>query len=139
MDRTSVFSKAGKGLLEIKSKSNRLSKDEFRVLNLVDGKATLADLVDKSRITEAELRKILRLLSDDGFIKELGSAAASDAGRPISPTQSGDAEVDDLDFTQVLGPSKSAKPAPAQSMAPEQRLRGGCRTERCGGRSRQRA
>ena len=72
MDRTSVFSKAGKGLLEIKSKSNRLSKDEFRVLNLVDGKATLADLVDKSRITEVELRKILRLLSDDGFIKELG-------------------------------------------------------------------
>ena len=45
MDNSTVFSKTGKGLLEIKSKSNRLSKDQFRVLNLVDGKATLADLV----------------------------------------------------------------------------------------------
>jgi hypothetical protein len=123
MDRTSVFSKAGKGLLEIKSKSNRLSKDEFRVLNLVDGKATLADLVDKSRVTEVELRKILQLLSNDGFIKELVSSPASGAGRATSPAQAGGAEVDDLDFTQVLGPSKSATPVVSQGAAPEQRQR----------------
>ncbi len=126
MDRTSVFSKAGKGLLEIKSKSNRLSKDEFRVLNLVDGKATLAELVEKSRITEIELRKILRLLSDDGFIKELGntSTVGNVTGPAYSSAQAGTAEVDDLDFTQVLGPSKSTKPGVSQSAAVAQRERG---------------
>ncbi|HXX10587.1 MAG TPA: hypothetical protein VEK05_03640, partial [Burkholderiales bacterium] len=29
MNKTTVFSKTGKGLLEIKNKSNRLSKDQF--------------------------------------------------------------------------------------------------------------
>ncbi len=48
MNRTTVFSKTGKGLLEIKNKSNRLSKDQFRVLNLVDGKTNFDDLVDKA-------------------------------------------------------------------------------------------
>ena len=56
MNRTTVFSKTGKGLLEIKGKSSRLPKDQFRVLNLVDGKATLQDLVEKSRFSEVELR-----------------------------------------------------------------------------------
>src|SRR3974377_1730970 len=75
MNRTTVFSKTGKGLLEIKNKSNRLSKDQFRVLNLVDGKATLDDLVDKGRITEVELRKVLNMLSDGCFIKEFTNPA----------------------------------------------------------------
>ena len=76
MDRTTVFSKTGKGLLEIKSKSNRLAKDHFRVLNLVDGKATLSDLAEKSRVIETELRKILAQLTDGGFVKEFAIPAA---------------------------------------------------------------
>jgi hypothetical protein len=77
MNRTTVFSKTGKGLLEIKGKSSRLPKDQFRVLNLVDGKATLQDLVEKSRISEVELRKVLGGLSDAGFIKEFANPAVS--------------------------------------------------------------
>ena len=125
MNRTTVFSKTGKGLLEIKNRSNRLSKDQFRVLNFVDGKATLDDLVDKSRVTEVELRKVLTALSDSGFIKEFTNPAgnaeyASVTIPPVPPT----AYVDDLDFTQILGPAtKPNKPGFYQSAATEHRQR----------------
>ena len=49
MNRNTVFSKTGKGLLEIKSKASRLAKDHFRVLNLVDGKATMSPACAKAR------------------------------------------------------------------------------------------
>ena len=77
MDRTTVFSKTGKGLMEIKNKSNRIPKDQLRVLGLIDGRATLKALTEHSRIAEAELRKILAALSDGGFIKEFGGSAFS--------------------------------------------------------------
>src|ERR1700674_695192 len=100
MDRTTVFSKTGKGLLEIKSKSNRLPKDQFRVLNLVDGKATLQDLTEKSRITEVELRKTLAQLSDGAYVKEFVNPAAAGnyGGAPLAPAAASAYEVDDLDF-----------------------------------------
>ena len=125
MNRTTVFSKTGKGLLEIKNKSNRLSKDQFRVLNLVDGKATLDDLVDKSRITEVELRKLLAALSDGGFIKEFTNPTATGdyTSVTIPPVPPSTSYVDDLDFTQILGPAKSSKPGFYQSAQTEQRQR----------------
>src|SRR6202521_5657069 len=124
MDRTTVFSKTGKGLLEIKNKSNRLSKDQFRVLNLVDGKATLDDLVEKGRITEVELRKVLSALSEGGFIKEFTHPnAVTDYGSgTIPPVPPSGSYVDDLDFTQILGPAKPAKPF-YQTAQTEQKLR----------------
>src|SRR5262245_50192110 len=114
MDKTTVFSKSGKGLLEIKSKSNRLSKEEFRVLNLVDGRVSLQDLVEKSRIALPDLRKILGVLSDGGFIKELSNSgsAPSVTASATQPGANADACVDDLDFTQLLGPAK--KPGAAE-------------------------
>jgi hypothetical protein len=66
--REAVLSKTREGSLEITNRSHRLSEDEVNVLNLVDGKATLRDLVDKSRIAEVELRKILATLADCGFV-----------------------------------------------------------------------
>ena len=109
MNKTTVFSKTGKGLLEIKNRSNRLSKDQFRVLNLVDGKATLDDLVDKSRITEVELRTVLAALSDAGFIKEFTNPGAnadyaSVTIPPVPPTAI---------FTVLAGYSVTGTPARA--------------------------
>src|SRR5262247_2667293 len=125
MNKTTVFSKTGKGLLEIKNKSNRLSKDQFRVLNLVDGKATLDDLVDKSRLSEIELRKVLAGLADGGFIKEFTNPAGSAdyTSVTIPPVPPSTSYVDDLDFTQILGPAKPAKPSVYQSAQTEQRQR----------------
>jgi hypothetical protein len=46
MNRTAVFSKTGKGLLEIKNRANKLTRDQYKVLGLIDGKASLVDLID---------------------------------------------------------------------------------------------
>jgi len=120
MNRTAVFSKTGKGLLEIKNKANRLSKDQYRVLNLVDGKANLVDLADKAKVSEIEVRKILSGLSDSGYIKEFTNPAGDFAGSTVPPSTS---YADDLDFTSILGPAQSAKPGFYQSAALEQRQR----------------
>ena len=140
MNKTTVFSKTGKGLLEIKNKSNRLSKDQFRVLNLVDGKATLDDLVDKGRITEVELRKVLTALSDGGFIKEFTNPGSNPdyASVTLPPVPPSASYVDDLDFTQILGPAKpAAKPVFYQSAATEQRQREESERKSRGGRGHQ--
>src|SRR5262245_32234020 len=117
MNRNAVFSKTGKGLLEIKNKANRLSKDQYRVLNLVDGKSNLVDLADRGKVSEIEVRKILSALSDGGYIKEFANPADY-AGSTVPPSAS---YADDLDFTAILGPSQSAKPGFYQSAALEQR------------------
>jgi hypothetical protein len=96
MDKHSVFSKTGKGLLEIKNRGNRLPKDQFRILNLVDGKTVFADLAAQSRVPEIELRKIVTALSDGGYIKELVSPAG-EAGDLLEASAE-----DDLDFTKML-------------------------------------
>jgi len=107
MDKESLFSKTGKGLLEIKSKSNRLSREHVRVLTLVDGKAKLSDLAAQTRMPEPDLRKIVTQLCDGGFIKEL-IATGANAGPRSSAGDSAAPEEDDLDFTRVLGPAKTA-------------------------------
>ena len=119
MNRTAVFSKTGKGLLEIKNKANRLSKDQYRVLNLVDGKSNLLDLADKAKVSELEVRKLLTALSDGGFIKEFANATEI-GGSSMPPSAS---YADDLDFTTILGPAQAAKPGFYQSAQTEQRQR----------------
>ena len=119
MNRTAVFSKTGKGLLEIKNKANRLSKDQYRVLNLIDGKSALADLADKAKVPEVELRKILSSLSEGGFVKEFTNPG--DVGSSTVPPST--SYADDLDFTTILGPAQSAKPGFYQSAQTEQRQR----------------
>jgi len=116
MDKSTIFSKTARGLMEIKNKASRLPKDPLRILSLVDGKAALRELVEKSRIAEVELTKALTLLSSAGFIKELISPAAGHgATSPADPTSS--SAVDDLDFTQLPGPATSARPVVSQSSA----------------------
>ena len=105
MDKESLFSKTGKGLLEIKSKSNRLSREHVRVLTLVDGKAKFSDLAAQTRMPEPDLRRIVTQLCDGGFIKEL-IATGSNAGPRSSAGDGAAPEEDDLDFTRVLGPAK---------------------------------
>jgi len=106
LDKTSVFSKTGKGLLALKHKSHALPQALLSVLGLVDGKTTLAGLAEKSKLREADLYSAVKILTDEGFIREVGISVV--VATPITvgsrdvPTFEGD-----LDFTRVLGPSSS--------------------------------
>jgi hypothetical protein len=116
-DKHLVFSKTGKGLLEVKSKGHRLPKDQMRLLYLVDGKATLSELAAQSRIAESEAHKALTLLCDAGYIKELISSRDEPAA---AAEPSGE---DDLDFTRVLAEPAPAKPPAPDPVAAQQRER----------------
>jgi hypothetical protein len=77
-----------------------------RVLGLIDGKTTLAGLMAKSKMREAELYSAVKALNDDGFIKEVVISVVvavpfTVGSRDISMSEG------DLDFTRTLGASSS--------------------------------
>ena len=116
MDKSTIFSKTGKGLLEIKNKSRSLSRDLFKLLNLIDGRSGFDDLQEKfGRVPDKELLLQLRQLSDLGFIKEVVVSVQ------VPPPPGGIAAVDDLDFTSLLGAPR--KPGFYTSAQTEQRAR----------------
>ncbi len=103
MDQKIVYSKTGKGVLEIKNKAGKLSRELAKVLGLVDGKSSVEDLMTKSKLAEADVGRILRQLEDRGYIKEFSSLS----GAMSSASSSGSSTyVDDLDFTSTLSPGK---------------------------------
>ena len=101
MDNKTIYSKTGKGVLEIKNKAGKLPKDLVKVLTLIDGKSTVDDLTAKSKLSDAEIGKALGDLTTGGYIKEFTNTSTG--------TQSGGAGsyVDDLDFTSSLSPGKN--------------------------------
>jgi len=101
MDNKTIYSKTGKGVLEIKNKAGKLPKDLIRVLTLIDGKSTVADLMAKSKLSDADTSKALGDLTAGGYIKEFANTSTG--------VQSGGAGsyVDDLDFTSSLSPGKN--------------------------------
>jgi len=115
MDQKIVYSKTGKGVLEIKSSARKLSRELAKVLSRVDGKSAVADLVAKSKLTEANLARCLKQLEEAGYIKEF--AGLSSGLRSSASSASASAYVDDLDFTAALPPGRfSAAPPPSKNV-----------------------
>src|SRR5258705_10042124 len=101
MDNKTIFSKTGKGVLEIKNKAGKLPKDLVKVLTLIDGKSSVADLIAKVRLNDAEINKALNELTTGGYIKEFANTSTG-----VRSSGEG-AYVDDLDFTSSLSPGKN--------------------------------
>jgi hypothetical protein len=115
MDQKIVYSKTGKGVLEIKSSARKLSRELAKVLSRVDGKSAVADLAAKSKLSEANLARCLKQLEEAGYIKEF--AGLSSGLRSSASSASASAYVDDLDFTAALPAGRySAAPPPAKNV-----------------------
>ena len=121
MDNRSIFSKTGKGSLEIAKKSLKLSSEERQALILVDGKSCYEYLQEKlSRIQPVKLRAVFERLLELELIREFvgksgGQNAASgyaSASPPASatataaPTATLLDDSEELDFTS-LAPASS--------------------------------
>jgi len=108
LDKKTIYSKTGKGVLEIKNKAGKLSKDLVKVLTLIDGKSNMADLLAKAKFDDAEMDKAITQLAAGGYIKEFSntSTGVSSGGSGSG----GGSYVDDLDFTSSLTSSKSKNP-----------------------------
>lgn len=72
MDLNTVFTKTSKGAMEVTGKSRELSREQSRVLNLVDGKSNVGEILDRAgRMSENKLQEVLSRLASDGFIRVL--------------------------------------------------------------------
>ncbi len=101
MDKKIIYSKTGKGVLEIKNKAGKLAKDLVKVLTLIDGKCTVDDLISKSKFSDVEMKKALNDLTTAGYIKEFANTSTGTKGGGAG------SYVDDLDFTSSLAPAKN--------------------------------
>src|SRR3990172_3738478 len=101
MDRTTVFTKTAKGLMEATGKTSLLSRDMRTLLKEVDGKATVAELQAKlGKVPEAKLQEALQVLAKSDFIRQFSSKAAAPAAPPAKTPAAGDDM--DLDFTMAI-------------------------------------
>ncbi len=103
MDKSTIYSKTGKGVLEIKSRAGKLPKELFKLLTLIDGKSVVEDLLTRSKLDQVEMNKALADLTAGGYIKEFSNTSSAQSGGG----QAGGGYVDDLDFTSSLAPGKS--------------------------------
>jgi len=108
----SVYAKTPKGVLEVKNKTARLTREEGTVFLLVDGKSTVADLLKKSGMAELRLHYALEKLTGDSFVKVFSSPVAAPGSPPATAATmaavvpAGQTSGDDLDFTSPATMSK---------------------------------
>src|SRR6266704_509402 len=123
MNRRSILTKTGKGLMEATGKSSNLSRDLRNILKEIDGKVSVSGLLKKfEKIPERELGETLRNLVRDGYVREFigqqdgGPRAAT--GRPPAP-QASEGAGGDLDFTDFTPLKPSSEDERLQAQARE--------------------
>ena len=89
--------------MRLKHKSDTLPEALVAVLSLIDGKSTLADLMARVKLRAPELYTAMKILADEGYIREVVIVA--------TPFTVGSREIltfeDDLDFTRSSEASSS--------------------------------
>src|SRR5882762_6188876 len=113
MNRRSILTKTGKGLMEATGKTSTLSRDLRNILKEIDGKVSVSELIEKfGRMTEPMLLEALRNMEKEGYLREF-VGKQDEAPRPSiprAPTSPSSADSgEDLDFTAFTPAKPSAK------------------------------
>src|SRR5713226_2030171 len=119
MRPNAIYSKSGKGVQEASGKTSLLKREHRAVLAAIDGRATLADVAQKSgNEYDAGFQQLIVQLDKDGFIREVssGTAAAGPAAGAAKPAGKLDTAID-LDFSS-LASSQKANTAPQPTRPP---------------------
>src|SRR5438552_6337179 len=118
MRSNAIYSKSGKGVQEASGKTSLLKREHRVVLAAIDGRATLADVAQKSgNEYDADFQRLIIQLDKDGFIREVSSGtAASPAAAAARPSGKLDTAID-LDFSS-LASSQKANTAPQPTRPP---------------------
>jgi len=118
MRPNAIYSKSGKGVQEASGKTSLLKREHRVVLAAIDGRATLADVAQKSgNEYDADFQRLIIQLDKDGFIREVSSgAAAGPAAAAAKPAGKLDTAID-LDFSS-LASSQKANTAPQPTRPP---------------------
>lgn len=80
MDNYTIFTKTAKGLSEALGKTKALSRESRKILKEVDGKVSLAEIIDKlDDIAEAKIQVAMAKMLADDFVREFGTTAPPEA------------------------------------------------------------
>jgi len=113
MNRRSILTKTGKGLMEATGKTSNLSRDLRNILKEIDGKVSVSDLSEKfEKMSEQKLLEALGSMEREGYVREF--IGKQDEGpktpAPRGPaSQSGGGTASDLDFTAFTPSKPNAK------------------------------
>jgi len=112
MNRRSILTKTGKGLMEATGKTSDLARDLRNILKEIDGKVSVSELMRTfSKMTEPELLEALKSMESEGYLREFvgkqEEAPRAPARPPISQSSTGGGE--DLDFTAFTPAKPSAR------------------------------
>jgi hypothetical protein len=114
MNRRSILTKTGKGLMEATGKTSALSRDLRNILKEIDGKVSVSELLRTfSKMTEPELLEGLKSMEREGYLREFVGKQEEAPPRPSvprAPTAPSAADSgEDLDFTAFTPAKPSAK------------------------------
>ncbi|MHB9102773.1 MAG: hypothetical protein ACYC2E_14840 [Sulfuricella sp.] len=111
MDLTTVYSKTAKGVQAITQKSKRLPADLARALSLVDGRATVEEILEKAtELPTSALPQTLADLAKDGYLKAVAREPITEFS--ITPDTSASmvvSETVDETFFKVLAETEARK------------------------------
>lgn len=125
MDLSTVYSKTAKGVQAITQKGKRLPADLARALSLVDGRATVEEILEKSgELPTSTLPQTLADLAKDGYLKavarepltEFSITSDTSASMVVSET------VDET-FFKVLAETEARKKLMKEAVANPQEAR----------------
>ena len=88
MDNTTVFTKTAKGITQVNQRSASLSRDLMKVLKLVDGKSTFAEILEKGEYEKPSLEKAISTLIRDGYARVSPTPPWGSVTRPVPPPTS---------------------------------------------------
>lgn len=118
MDQDIVFAKTPKGEEEMATRRHGLSAAMRRVLILVDGHSSVAQLHDKAQVLP-DLERALEALFRGGFIRAIVPGhATTTAGNPAAPLHERKAQLIDL-CRDVVGVDKADKLVKKLMTAPD--------------------
>ena len=125
MDRTTVFTKTAKGLMEATGKTSVLSRDMRALLKEVDGKATVGDVQAKlGKVPEAKLLAALQGLVNNDFIREFKQsktgAPPQSTAAPQAPPRSISTSISPRRFRRYPRWQKKPKTRPGRKPRPQQ-------------------
>jgi len=126
MDRRTIITKTGKGLMEATGKTSNLSRDLRNILKEIDGQVSVSALSKKlDDLTEPKLLEALGRLEKEGYLREF--FGQQDDGPPSRPAahaatpRAGPAPGADLDFSDLAAkvPARSDDGAKLSAQAQE--------------------
>jgi hypothetical protein len=113
MNRRSILTKTGKGLMEATGKTSNLSRDLRNILKEIDGKVSVSELLEKfERMGEPKLLEALSSMEREGYLREFVGKQQDDTPRPSlgrGPASDLLGDGSDLDFTAFTPAKPNAK------------------------------